>query len=376
MTPPVRLLLWHWGRRGGGPRYTLELARALKHQDNVEVYLSVSRQCEIADEFHALDLPTLWIDTYTSWLSCLLRSIGLPVLAWRMGRYIAANRIDVIDSTMPHLWSRLLLPALRKSGARIVYTVHDATRHPGEGGPLTDWFYTPPPGADAYIALTDFVAGRMSAAGIPADRIAVVPHGVFTFRQAGKGRTLDPGRPMRLLFFGRILPYKGLDRLLAACRILHAEGHSLTLHIAGAGDLTPYDELIAGLPGTTVNQGWIAESHIPAILDQADIVVLPYTEASQSGVAPTAFAMGIPVVVTPVGGLTEQVANGADGLVSRDTSPEAIADALRQLLDNPALVAHLSTGALRTASEKLSWNNIARKIGQLCQHLVRHDPGA
>ena len=60
MTGSLRLMLWHWGRHGGGPRYTLELARALARLPEVEPHLSISRQCEIADDFRALGLPTFW----------------------------------------------------------------------------------------------------------------------------------------------------------------------------------------------------------------------------------------------------------------------------------------------------------------------------
>ena len=44
MSEPLRLMLWHWGRRGGGPRYTMELARVLAGRPGLELHLSLSRQ--------------------------------------------------------------------------------------------------------------------------------------------------------------------------------------------------------------------------------------------------------------------------------------------------------------------------------------------
>ena len=42
----MKVMLWHWGRRGGGPHYTLELARELRKLDDLEIHLSLSRQSE------------------------------------------------------------------------------------------------------------------------------------------------------------------------------------------------------------------------------------------------------------------------------------------------------------------------------------------
>lgn len=366
MSRPLRLMLWHWGRHGGGPRYTFELARALKELPDVEPHLSISRQCEIADGFRALGLPTFWVDTYTDMPSCLFRSACLPQLAWRMRRYVRAQQIDVVNSTMTHLWTRLIAPVLRQSGAGLLCTVHDATLHPGEATPLKNWLYAPVPGADGYVALTNFVADRLvQMHSIPRDRITVVPHGAMTFDRSRVAEARRSRQPLRLLFFGRILPYKGLANLLAAYQALRTEGCNFTLHIAGTGELGSMAGTIASLPDVTIDQRWIPEGHIPALLSQADVVVLPYLEASQSGVIPAAFGMGVPVVVTPVGGLTEQVMPNVNGLVTGGTSPDSLAQALRRLVDEPRLIRNLQAGVAQAARDDLSWLNAARRIVQL-----------
>jgi glycosyltransferase involved in cell wall biosynthesis len=63
------------------------------------------------------------------------------------------------------------------------------------------------------------------------------------------------------------------------------------------------------MPGVSIENHWVAEADIPGLIAQADALVLPYREASQSGVIPIAHAMGVPVVAMPAGGLSEQVAN-------------------------------------------------------------------
>ena len=67
----------------------------------------------------------------------------------------------------------------------------------------------------------------------------------------------------------------------------------------------------------------------------ADVLVLPYIEASQSGLIPIARALGTPVVVTPVGGLPEQVIHGASGVVAQRVTPAAVAEAIDLALATP-----------------------------------------
>ena len=65
----------------------------------------------------------------------------------------------------------------------------------------------------------------------------------------------------------------------------------------------------------------------------SDIVVFPYLEASQSGTIPLCKYLGVPVIVTPVGGLPEQVIEGVDGLITKDLSAESLSDKITVALN-------------------------------------------
>jgi len=92
---------------------------------------------------------------------------------------------------------------------------------------------------------------------------------------------------------------------------------------------------------------------------------LPYGEASQSGVAASAYAAGRPVVATPVGGLVEQVVHGTTGLLAQDLSAEALADEVAALVDSPVLFDLCSAGALNHANSMLTWEKSAQKIAEV-----------
>ena len=106
----------------------------------------------------------------------------------------------------------------------------------------------------------------------------------------------------------------------------------------------------------TGDRRWVAEAEIPPLLATAGALVLPYREASQSGVVSLAHAVGVPVVATPVGGLAEQVTDGVDGAVAAAAAaPAALAEAMARLCD-PAERDRLAAGARRTGRALADWD--------------------
>ncbi len=363
--PPYRLkiLLWHWGRRGAGPRYTLELARSLMRRQDVDVYLSVSKSSELIDQFRDLKLPMLEIKTYTGLFSAFLMTLNILSTRRKFSRYLQDNRINVVNSTMSHLWSRFVTSTVRRNGAVLLNTVHDAVLHPGENGGIKSWFYQPFKDADGYIALTNYVSQQLSDVHhIAPAKVTVIPLGPLFDPVTRVNEPHVRTGPLRLLFFGRILRYKGLERLIEAYGILRAEGQKVSLQITGAGDMSDVMTAVKMLPDITVNNKWVPENKMDGVFTQADVVVLPYLESSQSGVIASAFAAGVPAIGTPIGGLPEQITHGVNGLVAADTSPAALASEIRTLAEDERLLATLKEGALNTAQQHFSWDKISTEV--------------
>jgi glycosyltransferase involved in cell wall biosynthesis len=369
-----RLMLWHWGRRGGGPRYTLELARALAARDRIETHLSFARQCELADDFRTVGLPGWEVDTYNSLTGAACNTLRLPWLARDFGRELRRRQIDVVFCGMTHLWNVAVLPFIRRAGARYALAVHDASQHPGEENRIREWMLNRElDAAAAVVTLTRHVRDRLAAErNVPPARMRVLPHGAMPFPGAATAvRDAPTDRPWRLLFFGRLLAYKGFDLLLEAYGLLRAQfGERITLHVAGAGDIAPFAGVLSRSPGVTIDNRWIGEDEVGGLLNNADLVLTPYREASQSGVLAGACAAGLPCVVTPVGGLTEQVVDRETGLVAAAVSGPAVAAAVTALMTDPALYRRCSQGALTFAAENLSWDAIAAGVEKLAFDLT------
>jgi glycosyltransferase involved in cell wall biosynthesis len=155
------------------------------------------------------------------------------------------------------------------------------------------------------------------------------------------------GGPLRLLSFGRLLPYKGLDLLAEALSRLGPR--AIELRVVGTGPESPDLDALRRLPGVTVENRWVPENEVGALLAWADALVLSHREASQSGVAAAALAAGRWVVGTRVGGLAEQLA-AAPGARLCEPEPSDLAAAIASLLDDPPPAVFVATDAEWAAS--------------------------
>ncbi len=333
---PCRVLVWYWGRTGAGPLYALELMRSFMAQPGLTVSGSIATGNALRTETVALGLPLDQVETYHDKASFARATLRLPQIRAHFARFLRQQQFDIVLSTMNHLWTPLLADCVTRSGAQYIPVFHDATPHPGEAQPFWRWRRQQEiRQASHIITLSAAVADGVAAAyAYPRHKISVIPYGIPAMPQARQEtRRFPTDRPFRFMFFGRIMAYKGLERLLAAYRLVQSAHPQTELWLVGAGDLTPYQAALADLPNLTVVNRWIEEPEIPGFLNQADAIVLPYSEASQSGVTSQAYAAGLPVVVTPVGGLAEQLIPDVTGVLAADTSPQAFAAAMQRLLD-------------------------------------------
>ena len=354
----------------------MELARALSTRSSVELHLSLSRQSELFAQTDAGGVPAMHVDTYRSLPGFLAGSLRLPLLSARLRDYIRRNRIDVVYNTMDFLWGSALAPVIRKTDARYLLAVHDAQRHPGEDGRLRRWLLERDIGmADGAVALTETVREQLiKTHSFPRERAWTAPLGMFLEGATGKARYLPSDRPVRLLFFGRILPYKGLDMVLEALPLIRAVNPNVELEIWGNGDIAPYREALADAEGVRLEHRWLEECEIAGVFDRTDICVLPYREASQSAVVASALSVGMPVVTTPLPSLIEQIGGTRTGRISSDFSPQSLARTILDLVASPTDYHSLSQGALAFSQEALSWDSIGDKIEDAMRQLRSMPP--
>lgn len=344
---------------GGGGLCAMELGRALNTipgYSSVLYCLEGSEMEEGARRF-GLDVQSL---PKTLW------SHGGVIWNWRQvrsefSRVLKTIRPDVVINPMVTLRQTLLVPELGKFGCRYALLVHEAGFRKGNsslvdriGAIAQRWEMAR---CDLVVAMSNSTMRGLGWAEKAGKVIALV-HPAFS-AEVSKTLPATVGKPARIFFFGRSNRSKGIRRLVEAFRILRGKMEvELDLSLRGA----PLRELGAGGGGINVSYGYLTERELEMRLAAADVVALPYENASQSGVAARAMGVGCPCVATPVGGLPEQVIHGRTGRIARNMSAEAFASALFELLAAGDHYSAAVKGSLRLASDEFSWERFAREI--------------
>lgn len=364
----TRLAFLYLGRRGALSRFTHAAMIAAGDVADLEASVIVSRQNEQAALFAALGPQAILVDTFQSHAGALFGAWRILQLRRRLAAELRRRRVTTVIELMPHVWSFLLADAIHKGGARYLTVVHDAEPHPGDAtARLQPLLRRAAARADHVVTLSGAVTDRLLAQRrLPPDRVTTLFHPDLDYGPSSSG-TADDG-PLRVLFFGRIMPYKGLPLFVDALERLQASGHAVQAGVFGEGALGAEAARLQRLGAEVVNR-WLAEGEIVDVLARYDVMVVAHVEASQSGVVATAFGAGLPVVATPVGGLPEQVSDGVTGLVLPRISAPALADAIDRLAADRALL-----GALRDGVAARRKGRSMHRFVEACMDLARRQP--
>jgi glycosyltransferase involved in cell wall biosynthesis len=328
--------------KGGGARHTTELAHRLAAAGHDVVLVS-------------------WRAQYPRRLYPGQQTVEVPegapyprtrrVLAWyRPDGWLATGvRLAAADLVVFALLTPIQVPAYLtimaglgrgvgqhgRSTAVICHNVLPHERRPGDV-PLTRALLRR---ADTVIthSAAQAAQARDLAPGATVRTVTMPPHLPAAGQEdhgAERGSVPAPAH-CRLLFFGIVRPYKGLDVLLRA--LAGAPSH-VTLTVAGEfwGGTTGTEQLIAGLGlagRVTLRPGYVPAAQIPALFAAADALVMPYREATASQNALLAFAHGVPVITTTAGALAEAVRDGVDGLTCAPGDAEDLLRALKEISD-------------------------------------------
>ncbi len=172
-----------------------------------------------------------------------------------------------------------------------------------------------------------------------------------------------------VMFFGLVREYKGLDLLLEAWARMKRDGTAYGRRLIVAGefytDAAKYKDLIGklGLADDVILHDWfIPDESVKLYFSLADLLVLPYRSATQSGVTQIAYHFDVPMIVTDVGGLPEIVPDGVTGYVA-ETTPESIALAIEKFYTDGN--ANRLRENFAEEKKRFSWSAAAEAIEEL-----------
>jgi len=221
----------------------------------------------------------------------------------------------------------------------------------------------------------------------PKGRLYIIPHGneqlflfvqskTITETQMRERYGITTNTPV-VLFFGNLMPSKGLPDLLKAFSQVYAKENTTRLIIVGRpSKLMDMDELTQLIGELGISKAVIMDAHylpmeeVAPLMEMATMVIYPYLNSTQSGALQVAYTFGKPVIATKVGGLPEVVENGKSGLLVSPSSPDELADAILTLIRDTSLTKEMGSYAKHLSETRFSWDSIAREICSIYQATV------
>jgi glycosyltransferase involved in cell wall biosynthesis len=274
---------------------------------------------------------------------------------------------DLVHILAPNLWLNWL--PLLVGHRPLLMTLHDVQLHPGDtSSPLPRCVINPLVKASDAIIVHGEILRQLAVRvlHVRPERSFSFPHLPLKYYRdlASRRAFLRPeDGAIRVLFFGRIYEYKGLRYLVEAAPLVRRAVPNIRFIVAGSGtDFERCRTQIEALPYFETDNRFIPAEQCARLFAEADILVLPYVEGSQSGVLMSGLPFGLPVVASNVGEIGVTVKATGVGLLVPPKDPEALAAALIQLAKDKELRNQLSDNARRAMEAEFSNVALSRRL--------------
>jgi glycosyltransferase involved in cell wall biosynthesis len=348
--------------------YTIELANGLSKY----VDLTLIHPEKISSYCRSLLAPRVNVRSFFKPRVRDWRNIASMREMMRIIREIAPDVLHVQETKDPWydltVWLNSLPP--------LVTTVHDAIPHPGDRNMAPGVRYTRRLSLGKSRRVIVHARSQYEALqqglGVPGRRIEILPHGELGGLYT-RGMSVEsvPREPKTLLFYGRIWPYKGLAYLLKAMTLVAREIPDVKLIVAGKGEnLDRYFGDRPDLDRYEIHNRFIPYEEVAGLFQRCSIVVLPYLEASQSGVAALAYGMNRPAIASDIGGLGEMIEHERDSLLVPPKDAPALARAIVRLLTDEELYGRIQAAQTIRCQNDLNWSNIADKTVDIYEKIL------
>ena len=228
--------------------------------------------------------------------------------------------------------------------------------------------------ASFVVTISNYNRQRISDCGIDIAKIRVIHCGVDTTKFTPTEDT--PRKPNSIVCVGRLVPIKGFETLIDACRILIEQKVELSCEIVGDGPLLqPLQQQISqsGIGHAVHLRGFMSQEQVRAKLSDSELFVLPSRQTQdgdQDGIPVAlmeAMAMGVPVISTSVSGIPELVQHGVNGILVPPDDPQRLAEAIADLLLHREKRTQLAQHARQTVLDDF---DVAKNSNRLAQMLM------
>lgn len=257
---------------------------------------------------------------------------------------------------------------------KVLSLVHNAISHERAfmEKPLAKYFFN---ACDAFIVMSepvkkDLLSLRKNAKILLQDHPIYDQYKDKTDKLTAREKLNISPDKKTLLFFGFIRDYKGLDLLIQSTNDLTSD-YQLIIGGECYGSFDKYAALInesSLKDNIKVYDHYINDDMVSLLFSAADVLVLPYRSATQSGVIAMAYQLETPIIATNVGALGDTIKEAQTGLVVENVSPQDIASSIRKYFEEDKSEVFLSN--IRSEKERLSWKSFIYSVERFINEKV------
>lgn len=373
--------------------YSAEQIRDLKQHVNLHVVVCVSLHSpnhtifklkvkdfqkeiytfdEVKDKIENIDLFEMYFDGCKSvHFVFFAPKFGLNILFTNLKLINLLNKINPDIIHFDDISGRLSVFVQFLWNRKIVLNVHDPAPHSGE----QNWYakiirklvYRKVSAVCTFSNFSKLLFEKIYQPTVPVANLRLIPYQSYLFLD----HTIVDGihkltNEKVLLFFGRISPYKGIDELLHAFSKVLKQAPNTKLVVAGRGSYAyQIPENLKDSSSLIILNRFIHENEIKSLFDQADVLICPYRDATQSGVLMTASVFNIPVIVSNVGALPEYVQDGKNGYIYDILDEKGLENSILKFLND-----HRSIDRNSTITDNFDGSENSQKLVALYTGLI------
>ena len=353
------------GRKGGGSVYAYEMTKSLI-ENGCKVYGIISKDIDNISIWKELAFEKLiMIETYSNLFNYAVNTAKFKVFGVnKLKKEFAGIHIDAVYVPMIQPWTSLINKLFKKS--QKIVTLHDPKPHSGSISYFDKLCRKASVEADDIVILSEaYREYTTQQFNKEKEDIYVIPHGVFDYykevQSSDSSIEYDKDK-INFLFFGRITRYKGLHVLSEAYKKLSKQFDNITLTVVGSGNFDDYRKEYSLLKNVIIINRWIRDEEVGCFFKGCNIVtVLPYTDATQSGVISVAMEYKSLVIASNIGGLAEQVKHKETGYLFEANNADSLYEVMKYVVEYYSEQEQLKQNAVKYI-RSLSWDVLGRKL--------------
>lgn len=325
-------------KKGAGPAIVESIATSISERKDVSAYFIVPSEIENRERLERIgnNVQIIHIGTGNR-KTFIIKSIEFLALnRKKISRKTDGTKFDLYLQIFPHPWGKLIGKLFEYTKSAVI--CHDPISHTGEKNInrlISEHIYRQ---AENLVVHTKSFA---DLANKKYERpVYYMPHGLYSNYKLNcniADTSELENATIRFLFFGRIEKYKGIENLLRAFLKFNVND-KVKLVIAGKGNLEPYAELLNDYRIVVINR-YLDDQEISNLFsDRNSVLVLPYIDATQSGIALIAIGLEVPIIATDTGGLREQLNSGKFGFFCKPGDIDSLFQKMNLLYNDKTLM--------------------------------------